>query len=490
MGPLSVLTVDRESKERGEIMLEQTENRKRKIAFFGLMLVNFIVMFLISGVGVYSYTIAAQYNSIASVSMVFALECVARSVTIPIGGTLGDKIGHKKLFMGALAVYIVSYTAAAFASGFWMFTIARMISGFAWGMFIMNVFVLISAIFGQEEAPKYSGYNQSLTTIAMIVAAPIAGVACGVNWRIMFYVSIILLVVGFVMCAYGIPKIPASSKGKTSLDYAGIAATAVTLIPFSLAMNWGNGYGWTSPMILGLLAVALVGFIFLIFAEKKASKPVIPIKLFKNKYYLCILLLMLIFSVLNGVGNYLPTYAQSVLGASSQVSGLINVPGLLIAVILTTWFGSYAAKTGKYKGMVMVWAIAALVGSIAWFALGLAGSLAMGMILIFAGAIPIAAVNSVNQIAPYTYPMVVLDPADLAEGLAFMGLAGALGSTLSGGICGAIMNSAGGLLAVFKVPVVCAVIMVALAVAFKDSKKNSDRSMVVNEDEDENRNIS
>ena len=137
--------------------------------------------------------------------------------------------------------------------------------------------------------------------------------------------------------------------------------------------------------------------------------------------------------------------------------------------------------------MVMVWAAASLLGSIAWFTLGLAGSPAMGMILIFAGAIPIAAVNSVNQIAPYTYPMVVLEPADLAEGLAFMGLAGALGSTISGGVCGAIMNSAGGLLAVFKVPVVCAVVMVVLAIAFKDSKKRAGKAEV---GKDENQDIS
>ena len=442
---------------------------KKKIAFSGLMLVNFIVMFLIAGVGVYSYTVAAQYNNIASVSMVFALECVARSVTIPIGGTLGNKIGHKKLFLGALALYIIAYAGVAVASSFWMFTIARMVSGFAWGLFMMNVFVLLTAIFGQEEAPKYSGYNQSLTTIAMIIAAPIAGVVCAINWRLMFYVSLVLLVIGFVLCAYGIPEIEPSKEDAGSLDGVGIIATAVTLIPFSLAMNWGNSYGWTSPMILGLLGVAIVGLIVLIIAEQKAANPIIPVKLLKNKYYFCILMLMLIFSILNGAGNYLPTYAQSVLGVGSQLAGMINVPGLIIAVFLTTYFGNYAAKHGKYKGMVFIWAILSVIGSIAWAALGMASTSTIGLVLLFAGAIPVAASNSVNQIAPYTYPMVVLEPADLASGLAFMGLAGALGSTVSGGICGAIMNSSGGLLGVFKVPIVCAVIMMILAVKFKDS---------------------
>ena len=452
-------------------MSDTASKSRRMVAYAGILIINFLAMYLISGVGVYSYTVAEVFNNLPSVSMVFTLECVARGVSIPIGGKVGDKVGHKKLFLFAVTLYIICYAVAAFATGFWMFTIARMVSGFAWGLFMMNGFVLLSAIFGQADAPKYSGYNQSLTTVAMIIGAPIAGVVCAINWRLQFYVALVLLVIGLALCAYGIPTIPPKSGENSRLDLPGVIATGVTLVPFSLAMNWGSTYGWTSPLILALLAVTVVGLIALVLAERKAADPVFPAKLFKNRYYLCILLLMFIFSVGNGAGNYGPTYAQAVLGASSQISGLLNVPGLVLAVILTTLFGNYAAKTGRYKGMVMVWAIGALIGGVIWALLGTASTASMGLILLFAGAFPIASVNSVNQIAPYTYPMTILEPQDLATGLAFMGLAGALGSTIAGGLCAALMNSAGGLLLVFKVPVVCAVLMLLCAILFKDRKQ-------------------
>ncbi len=440
------------------------------IAYAGILIINFLAMYLIASVGVYSYTIAEIFDSLSSVSMVFTLECVARGVTISIGGKIGDKTGHKKLFLFAVALYTACYAAAACATSFWMFTIARMISGLAWGLFMMNGFVLLSAIFGQTESPKYSGYNQSLTTAAMILGAPIAGVVCAINWRLQFYVAVALLIIGLVLCAFGIPEIPPKSGENSKMDTLGAIAAAVTLVPFSLAMNWGGAYGWTSPLILGLLAMALLGLILLVWAERKAADPVIPVKLLKNRYYLYIFLLMLFYSIINGAGNYGPTYAQAVLGASSQVSGLMNVPGMIVAVILTTIFGNYAAKTGKYKGMVMIWAIGALAGGVIWMLLGSAPSASMGLVMLFAGAFPLAAVNSVNQIAPYTYPMTILEPQDLASGLAFMGLAGALGSTIAGGICAALMNSAGGLPLVFKVPVVCAAVMLACALLFQDRK--------------------
>ena len=73
------------------------------------------------------------------------------------------------------------------------------------------------------------------------------------------------------------------------------------------------------------------------------------------------------------------------LGTSSTVSGLMNVPGLVIAVFLTSFFGSQAAKTGKYRPMVLIWALASVAGSIAWFFLSSASSRTLGPVLLLAG---------------------------------------------------------------------------------------------------------
>lgn len=439
------------------------------VGFIGLLIVNFTAMFLIAGVGVYSYTVASVFDGMDSVSMIFALECAARSVTIPLGGKLGDKIGHKRLFLGALALYIVSYAVCSISTSFWMFVIARMCSGLAWGLFLMNGFVLISAIFGQELAPRYSGFNQSLTTVAMIVGGPIAGVVCAINWRLQFWVSIVLLVVGFVMCLRGIPEIE-PREGSSSFDIPGVVFTAVALVPLSLAMNWGNTEGWTSPLVLGLLTVTAVGLVGLVLSERAAADPVFPYKLLGNRHYLAILMLMFVFSVLNGAGNYLASYAQAALGTSSQVAGVLNVPGLVIAVFLTTYFGNQASRTGKYRPMVMLWAVVSLVGSAVWAVMAQMSDPGVCLALLVTGVTLIGAINSVNQIAPYTYPMKVLSGEELASGLAFMGLAGAVGSTVSGGICGALLNGAGGFSAVFTMPIVCAVVMLAFALIFKDAK--------------------
>ncbi len=446
------------------------KDNKKMIGFIGLLIVNFIAMFLIAGCGVYSYTVAELFNNINSVGMIFTLECLARSISIPLGSKIGDKIGHKKLFLISVAMYAVAYAGVAVSTSFWMFTIARMISGFAWGLFMMNGFVIISAIFGQDQAPKYSGYNQTLTTVALIVASPITGVFCSFNWRLEFYIGIALLAIGFVMCAYGLPNIAPSAVKGSKVDGAGIALATLFLVGFTFAMNFGGSMGWTSPVILAALAAAVVAAVLLISVEKKAEDPIIPVKLFKNKYYVCIFMLSLVYCIANGAASYAPTYAQYTLGTDSVIAGLISVPGMIIATFLTTYFGSVAAKTGKYKKMVMIWGVGTLVSGLAWLCLGMTTNTAVGFGILFAGCFAISCMNSANSIAPYTYPMTILEPQDLASGLAFMGLAGTFGSTVSGGLCTALMNSPFGLVSVFWLPAICAAIMMVFCLKFKDVK--------------------
>ena len=114
--------------------MKTATNTKKTLAYIGILIVNFMTMFLVASVGTYGYTVAGYFDSIASVGMIFTLESVARCVAIPISGKLSDKVGHRQLFLSALVVYIAAYAVAAFAPSFWVFTIARTVTGFAWGL--------------------------------------------------------------------------------------------------------------------------------------------------------------------------------------------------------------------------------------------------------------------------------------------------------------------------------------------------------------------
>lgn len=450
--------------------MKTEKNTKRTLAYIGILIINFMTMFLVASVGTYGYTVAGYFDSIASVGMIFTLESVARCVAIPISGKLSDKVGHRQFFLSALVVYIAAYAVAAFAPSFWVFTVARTVTGFAWGLFVSNIFVLVSDMFGQDDAPRYSGIAQSLSTVAMIVGSPVAGILCGINWRLFFYISVPVLVIGAVLCFIGIPNVPRQSGAHSGIDVGGCIATFVTPIPFSLAMNWGSAYGWTSPLLLVLITVTVLGLIALVLAERKAENPIYPAKLLVNKYYLAIFMVSLFYSLGNAVNNYVPTYVQMVLGYNSTVAGCITLPALIIATILSTVFGNIAAKTGRYKKMTLFWAFSSAVGGVLyWVTTGSATPL-IGLVLAVLAPLFYGMVNGVQQIVPYTYPMKVLKPEELAGGMAFMGVGGALGNTIASGIYGAQLAADPSMVTLFKMPMVCAAIMLIFALIFKDIK--------------------
>lgn len=93
----------------------------------------------------------------------------------------------------------------------------------------------------------------------------------------------------------------------------------------------------------------------------------------------------------------------------------------MIATVLSVVFGSLAAKNGRYKGMTVFWSLSSIVGGVLYWAMTGSATPLMGLVLVVLASLFYGMVNGVQQIVPYTYPMKVLKPDELAGGMAFMG---------------------------------------------------------------------
>lgn len=446
-------------------------NSKKWIGYLGLLLANFLAMFIICGVGYYGYNAAGEFNAMEKVGLVFALETACRCAACPISGKLGEKVGRKQLLIFALVLYTASYGVAAVAQSMTVFLVTRVLCGIAWGFWMSNSFVIFCDIFGQDDAPKYSGYAQTASSVAMLIGGPIAGVLCGINWRLEFYVTVPLLVITTILCAIGIPK---AERGEESgpMDVAGSVFCALFLVPFSLVMSLGNTNGWGSPLIIGLIVVAVIGLIGIVISTKKAAEPIFPVHLLKNKFYLAVFMTSFFYSVASAVGTYNPTYLQYYCGVSSALTGIVGTPAQILCLVLTSILGARVAKTGKYKGMVNWWCIMTVVSAVMYLLVGKSVIAAIPVFAYFvAASIPIGTVGAMQQIVPYTYYMKVLEPKDIAAGGSFMIFSSLFATAVSNGVLGAMMNSSAGLVSIYVLPIICAVGMVVFGIfMFRDVK--------------------
>jgi len=112
----------------------------------------------------------------------------------------------------------------------------------------------------------------------------------------------------------------------------------------------GDAYSFSSPLMIALSLIAVVGLIGFIVVERHAAEPILPLRLFRIRdvWVTSAVGLIIGFALLGSV-TYLPLFLQIVKGMSPTESGLRMIPlmgGTLFTSILS---GQIASRTGRYK---------------------------------------------------------------------------------------------------------------------------------------------
>jgi DNA-binding MarR family transcriptional regulator len=162
-------------------------------------------------------------------------------------------------------------------------------------------------------------------------------------------VNLPLGVVGLFVLAATLPS--ASERVHHAIDYLGTALLAGGLAGIVLATSLGGtSYAWGSTTVVGLAVGGVVLLVAFALVERRASEPVLPPRLFRNRVFAVTSLVGLIIGfALFGAITYLPLFLQVVKGATPTGSGLQLVPlmgGLLVTSIAS---GQIITRTGRYK---------------------------------------------------------------------------------------------------------------------------------------------
>ncbi len=440
---------------------------RKAAAFIGLIIAAFTTYFVISGSGVFVYGAGAAYEGgMALVGLALTLESATRCVMLPIASQLGNKFGRKRTFNIGMIGYILCCILIVFGMSMETFVVARMLMGVFWGMFMVTGMAMITDMFSSEETPKRIGWYQSAILIATLLGSPLAGVCADlVGWEFEFILCIPLLILSFLLVFFCLPK--QKEYQDEPIDVAGCIAMIVCLIPFSLVMAWGGtSYAWTDPLILGLIAVAIVALIVFLFAERKAQAPLFPAYLLKNKNFTMMFLMVFCFSLFNCAGNYAPSYMQGVLGTNATIAGSIGLIGSIIAAIGASIIGSYVGKHGRFKGLLAIYAFLTLLSGICYF---FVDPSCPWWLFYIVGTLTGAA-NCIQQVVPNTYPVVALPEKYVATTMGLMTFSGAFANTVGNGLYGAVMNVSFDM--VFHITVIFGILMVIFWLFFTDRKKN------------------
>jgi EmrB/QacA subfamily drug resistance transporter len=308
-------------------------------------------------------TIVGELGGLARLSWVVTTYLLAQTVVTPLYGKLGDMYGRKGVLQSAIVLFLVGSVLCGLSQNMTQLIVFRAIQGLGGGGLTVTTQAVVGDIVPPRDRGRYQGIFGAVYGLASI-AGPLLGgyFTTHLSWRWIFYINLPLGIVALVVIASTLPS--STERRHPSVDYLGTALLAVALSALVLVSDVsGTLRPLTSPMMLFLMAIAIVSLIAFIFVERRATEPVVPLRLFENRTFAVTSAVGLIVGfALFGSVTYLPLFLQVVKGASPTASGLEMLPmmaGMLVTSILS---GQLISRTGRYKIFPIIGTLVMAVG--------------------------------------------------------------------------------------------------------------------------------
>ena len=290
--------------------------------------------------------IAGSLGGLSYLAWVVTAYLLAATIAAPLYGRMGDAFGRKRMLLWALGLFVSGSVACAIAPTLAALIGARALQGFGGG----GLMTLAQALIGEVVSPKERGGFQGWFGANFALASTLGPVVGGalsqhLGWRSIFWINIPL---GLGAAATALRLKASEGTGICRLDYAGTSVFATSTVALLLALSLGgHEVSWTSPILLALAGLGVVGFVLLRTVEQKTADPLVSPQLIGEPVIWRASLTVLLFAaVLFGLIVQLPIFFQTALRTSATVSGLLLIPLTLAQVAVSTATGLRISTTG------------------------------------------------------------------------------------------------------------------------------------------------
>ena len=269
-----------------------------------------------------------------------------------IAGSIGDIRGHRRVFLEGLGVFTLGAVVCASAPVIPMLVVGRAIQGVGAALVLASGLALVHASFGEDERSRAIGLYMGITAVSTAVGPMLGGLLVdAISWRAIFIVPLAFPVLAAVVTFAGVSEAPRYADRSPDTRGAGLAL--VTIAAFSVALIGGPN-DWLRPEVLAAIAVALVGAVSLIAAQRRADDPMLPLGLFDNPTFVGGNVVTLVsFMASAGAFFFFVVHLQSTLGFEAAEAGAALVPLYLIMLVGSPLSGDLADKIGARVPVVV-----------------------------------------------------------------------------------------------------------------------------------------
>ncbi len=303
-----------------------------------------------------------------------ALQWVVNAYTlmlgalILVGGALGDRLGRKRIFVAGIVIFAAASLACALATNVGLLIAARVIQGIGAALLVPQSLAIISASFPRDVRGRAIGVWAAASAITTSLGPPIGGFLIDTwSWRVAFLINLPLSVAALILTFTHVPE-SHDAKATGHIDWPGSALAVAALGAFTFGLTLLSGRMEADDQRATMaLAVAAVGFVAFVFAERNAAAPILPARLFRARpFVVANVVTLFLYGALSGVLFLLPFDLIARRGMSASAVGLTLLPFGLIIGLLSRLSGTVADRFGAKELLVGGSAVAAIaIGAVA-----------------------------------------------------------------------------------------------------------------------------
>jgi EmrB/QacA subfamily drug resistance transporter len=287
------------------------------------------------------------HAGVDTIQWVSTAYLLAMFVAIPVAGWAQQRVGGKRLWLAALAVFLLGSVLCSFAWDAGSLIAFRVVQGLGGGVMMpLMVTMIMQAAHGQNLGRLMAAV--SLPTALGPILGPVLGgvILHWLDWRWLFLVNVPLCLVGLVAAARVLE--PDGPVTRVRLDWVGLLllSPAVVGVIYGLSNVADGGFGQSA--VLGpVLAGAVLLLAFLVHAVRRPADPLVDVRLLSHRPLAASSALMFLAgAVLYGAMLLLPLYYQQVRGGTALAAGLLLIPQGVGALVSRTTAGRLTDQVG------------------------------------------------------------------------------------------------------------------------------------------------